>query len=161
MKPIQIKFKKLHKNTQLPQTATSGAGAMDVTCTEIIQEDGYVRCMLGFSTEIPEWYRVICAARSSITKTGWVLANGIGIVDSDYRGEWEFRFAPLPIKVAFGTQLGTKPFPYKVGDRVGQIFIEPVLQMEFVETEELSDTSRGGGGFGSTGNRSVTEQRID
>jgi len=155
MKPIQVKFKKLNPNATIPKPATPFAGAMDVTCTEIIVEDGYVRCLTGFSTEIPEGYRIICAARSSITKTGWMLANGIGIVDSDFRGQWEFRFAPIPTKVAFGTFLGAKEFPYKVGDRVGQIFIEKIINMEFVETQYLSDTERSSGGFGSTGNSNL------
>lgn len=158
---IQVKFKKLNENAIIPKPATPYAGAMDVTCTEIIVEDGYVRCLTGFSTEIPEGYRIICAARSSITKTGWMLANGIGIVDSDYRGEWEFRFAPVPNKVGFGTYLSAKNFPYQIGDRVGQIFIEKVTEMEFVETDTLSDTERMDGGFGSTGNRSESLQRID
>lgn len=148
---MQVKFKKLHQNAIIPKQATTGAGAMDVTCTEIVQEDGYVRCMVGFSTEIPTGYRIICAARSSITKTGWILSNGIGIVDSDYRGEWEFRFSPLPDKVFYGNSLGNKPFPYKEGDRVGQIFLEKVTDMEFVETEYLSNTERSNKGFGSTG----------
>lgn len=148
---ITVKFKKLHPNATIPIKATSGAGALDVTCTEIIYEEGYVRCLVGFSTEIPDGYRIICAPRSSISKTGWVLANSMGIVDSDYRGEYEFRFIPVPTKVAFGTSLGNKSFPYKVGDRVGQIFIEKVTEFEFVESEELSETARGEGGFGHTG----------
>lgn len=147
---MQVKFKKLHPNATIPVKATLGAGAMDVTATEIIQEDGYVCCKVGFATEIPVGYRVICAARSSITKTGWILANGIGIVDSDYRGEWEFRFSPLPDKVFYGNSLGNKPFPYKVGDRVGQIFLEKVTDMEFVVVDELEQSGRTGG-FGSTG----------
>jgi dUTP pyrophosphatase len=157
---MKVKFKKLHQNAIIPKQATTGAGAMDVTCTEIIQEDGYVCCKVGFATEIPVGYRVICAARSSITKTGWILANGIGIVDSDYRGEWEFRFVPVPTKVAYGTALGNKPFPYVIGDRIGQIFLEKVTDMEFVETEYLSNTERSTKGFGSTGNLAL-DQLVD
>jgi dUTP pyrophosphatase len=148
---MKVKFKKLHPNAVLPKIATIGAGAMDVTCTEIVQENGFVRCMVGFSTEIPTGYRIICAARSSITKTGWILSNGIGIVDSDYRGEWEFRFSPLPDKVFYGNSLGNKPFPYNVGDRVGQIFLEKIIDLEFEEVTELEESDRTGG-FGSTGN---------
>lgn len=156
---MKIKFKKIHADAKIPVAATPEAGAYDVFCTEVQVHDNYVVCKTGFATEIPKGYRVICAARSSITKTGWMLANGIGVVDSDYRGEWEFRFVALPKEVEKETdyygqvdfyKLENYIFPYKAGDRVGQIFLEKIIPMDFSE-EELSSSERGEGGFGSTG----------
>ena len=82
-----------------------------------------------------------------------MLANGIGVVDSDYRGEWEFRFVPVTYirNIALQKVPDQEDFPYKAGDRVGQIFLEKVIEMDFIEVEELTSTTRGEGGFGSTG----------
>ena len=85
------------------------------------------------------------------------MQNSPGQIDSDYRGEWMIKFEAIPLDVnttGRGSLLSTKftlnPFPYKVGDRVAQIFFERVIPMEFEEVEELSTSDRKGG-FGSTG----------
>jgi len=168
MTNIEVKFKKLHENALIPEAKSVGAGAMDVTCTEIVKKEGYMCCKLGFATDIPAGYRAICVPRSGITKTGWILANGVGVIDSDYRGEWELRFIPVPKGLLsnydelnkgtidgepceIATTIVIRDFPYQVGDRVGQIFLEKVINIAFTPVDELEDSARGTGGFGSTG----------
>jgi dUTP pyrophosphatase len=78
-----------------------------------------------------------------------MLNNSMGIIDSDYRGEWKVVFTQIPIPI--DGHMGTTGFPYQVGDRVAQIYFDKVENVKFVESEELNDSSRGEGGFGSTG----------
>ena len=101
---------------------------------------------LGFATEIPKGYKGILAPRSGISKTDWILGSSIGIIDADYRGEWIAMFKCLG-------EMIYQPLPFGVGDRCAQIYFEKVLDAQFVETEELSSTERGAGGFGSTGTK--------
>jgi dUTP pyrophosphatase len=99
---------------------------------------------LGFSTEIPVGYKGVVVPRSSLSKTSWILANSIGIIDADYRGEWMMVFKCLG-------EMIYNPLPYGIGDRCGQLYFEPVQGFYMEEVDELSDTERGEGGFGSTG----------
>ena len=161
---MNIKIKKLHKDAKIPEKVSYLAGGWDVTCTEIqVVEEDFVICKLGFALEIPKGYRVILVPRSSFTKYKWILQNSPGLGDADYTGEYQYRFRALPIKVNIynyiedgydrqETQIKYDKFPYKVGDRIGQIYLEEVIEMEFEEVEELSTTERGEGGYGSTGN---------
>lgn len=157
---MNVKIQLLHKDAKIPQKATTFAGGWDVTCTEIIYEsDDYVRCKLGFALQPPPNYRVMCHARSSITKTKWFLCNGVGLGDADYLNEYELRFRCLPDKhvllktndTATIYQCRYEDFPYRVGDRVGQIYLEEVIPIEFEEVTELKPLSERKGGFGSTG----------
>lgn len=153
---MKIKFKKLHRNALIPKQASEFAGGWDVTATEIIQEaDDFVICKLGFALELPIGYKLTLVPRSSLTKTKWILQNSPGLGDADYTGEYQYRFRALPlIEDLFVDYIIDYPeFPYKVGDRIGQVYLEEVIPMEFEEVEELSDTVRGEGGFGSTNNK--------
>ena len=147
-----VKFKKLHPNAVIPKQATELAGGWDVTCTEIVQESpDFIICKLGFALQPPVGYRVILVPRSSFTKTKWILQNSPGLGDADYLEEYQYRFRALPISNnILGTAFNYPEFPYKVGDRIGQIYLEEVIPIEFEEVEELSQTERGTGGFGST-----------
>lgn len=148
---MQVKIK-LIENGKSPIRGSEHAACFDCYARKIeIQEDGMVICYLGFATEIPEGYKGVIVARSNITKTGWVLANGIGIVDSDYRNEWQARFRSIPQRFLVNFEFFNKNFPYKVGERVCQIYFEEVLNFTFEEVNNLNDTERGLGGFGSTG----------
>ena len=166
---MKVKIKKLHPNAVIPKQATELAGGWDVTCTEILQESSdFVICKLGFALQLPIGYRVILVPRSSFTKTKWVLQNTPGLGDADYLGEYQYRFRAIPIGIkeynktvyeSFGCSYDEKvieftyqKFPYNIGDRIGQIYLEEVIPLEFEEVEELSDTERGDGGYGSTGN---------
>ena len=91
--------------------------------------------------EIPEGYEGEIRPRSSVHKTGMILSNCVGTIDSGYRGEIMAVFWKIPF-------IGK---PYKVGDRIMQILIKPVPDVKFMEAETLSKTERGTGGYGSTG----------
>lgn len=156
MNKLKIKLKKLHPNAIIPKQATEFAGGWDVTATEIIQEaDDFVICKLGFALELPIGYKLTLVPRSSLTKTKWILQNSPGLGDADYTGEYQYRFRALPlIEDLFVDYIIDYPeFPYKVGDRIGQVYLEEVIPMEFEEVDELSETERGEGGFGSTNNK--------
>ena len=106
--------------------------------------------------------------RSSLTGTQWVIQNSPGLGDPDYRGEYQVRFRAFPDKALIPSETFRKlsetnlqenytalrypKFPYKVGDRVAQMYIEEIIPIEFEEVAELSETVRGAGGFGHTGN---------
>jgi len=96
----------------------------------------------GLRLEIPEGYEMQIRPRSGLSfKHGITLVNAPGTIDSDYRG-------PLGVLLV---NLGTEPYIVRHGDRIAQAVVAPVVQAEFNLTEELSETGRGAGGFGSTG----------
>lgn len=152
---MKIKIKKLHKDAQIPKQATELAGGWDVVVTEIIQEaDDFVICKLGFALQPPSNYKITLVPRSSLTKTKWLLQNSPGLGDPDYLGEYQYRFRCIPINYndSFGHRnFDYQLFPFNVGDRIGQIYLEEIIPIEFEEVEELSITERNDGGFGSTG----------
>lgn len=142
-KTIKVLFKQLtNKNILCPRYMTPGAAGIDLVSTSMTEKTiNGVKCFtynLGIAVEIPKGYYGLIGARSNICKTGCTLANGVGFIDSDYRGE---------IKAIF---YGKQP-PYKVGERCCQIIIMPYSETTFIETEKLSETKRDSGGFGSTG----------
>lgn len=148
---MKIKFKKLHPNAVIPKQMTEGAACADVIATEILSEGyGAVTVKLGFSTEIPQGYKAVMSPRSSFTHQGWTLQNSPCQIDSDYRGEWMIKFEGIPTYINDQGYLKYDSFPYNVGDRVAQMWIEKVIDFEFQEVEVLSKTERGTGGFGST-----------
>ena len=139
---MKIKIKKLHDDAIVPSYAKAGDAGMDLTCVDMKMSETYVEYDTGLPMEIPEGYVGFLFPRSSVSKTNLVLANCVGVVDSGYRG---------PVKLRFKELNGPIGGRYKIGDRVGQIIIMPVPTFEFEEVKELSNTSRGDGGFGSTG----------
>lgn len=160
MNMISIKIKKLHPNAVIPVKMTTGAACMDLVATEIIQEDeDKVTVKFGFSTAIPIEYKICIAPRSSFTNKGWMLINSPAQIDSDYRGEWMLKFDAIPVSInsywdnlidTANQKLEYPRFPYKIGDRVAQCWIEKVIDSTFLEVKELDSTERGEGGFGST-----------
>lgn len=142
---IEIKFKKLHKDAVIPKVATIGAACADVVATEIIigegENIGKVTVKLGFATEIPAGYKAVIVPRSSFTHKDWIVANSPCQIDSDYRGEWMLKLQAIKPYA---------PFPYRVGERVAQMYIEKVTDFLIKEVEELNNSERGEGGFGST-----------
>lgn len=139
---MQIKIKKLHKNAKIPRYAKPGDAGMDLTATERIIKDSQVFVKFGIAMEIPEGYVGLIFPRSSIYKTGLNLSNSVGVIDSCFRGE---------ICAVFNIGVVSGASSYDVGDRCAQIIIMPYPQVEFEEVEELSETERGSGGFGSSG----------
>lgn len=144
-KKPKIKFKKKDTNSKLPVRGSTDAACLDVYAHSItFERPDKMIVGLGFSTEIPPGFKAVVAPRSSISKTNWVLANSIGIIDADYRGEWMMVFKCLG-------EMVYQALPFGVGDRCGQMYIEPVQGFYIEEVDELSNTERGEGGFGSTG----------
>jgi len=139
---LKVKFKKTNSNMKLPVKGSFHAACYDVYANSIVYDGSKAKVGLGFMTEIPEGWRGVIVPRSNLTKYHWVMNNSIGIIDSDYRGEWMCIFTPIH---------NYTQFPYSVGDRIAQIYFEPVHQVEFEEVNDLSTSERGEGGFGSTG----------
>ena len=144
---MQLKIKKLRENARIPQRATSGAAGMDLyACLDapLTLAPGQLAIVpTGIAIELPDnGCAAFLYARSGLgVKHGICLSNGVGVIDSDYRGE-----------VCAGLcNVSDKPYVIEPNERVAQMVIAPVLTPDIVETYELSDTRRGGGGFGSTG----------
>lgn len=157
---MTVKFKKLHPDAKIPEQGSVLAGGWDVFCTEVVKEsDDFVICKLGFALQPPPNYKVTLVPRSSLTKTKWMLQNMPGLGDPDYTGEYQYRFRALPtswiLEVNYIGERTAKftyqEFPYQPGDRIGQIYLEEIIPIEFEVVEELDSTDRGTGGFGSTG----------
>jgi dUTP pyrophosphatase len=139
-----IGFKKLHEDAQLPDYQTQGASGFDLRSVEdVTLVNGQVSLVAtGLSVEIPEGYELQIRARSGLAaKKGVFLVNGIGTVDSDYRGE---------IKVILST-CQRAPIELKKGERVAQGVVMKIERAQINELSNLSETERGAGGFGSTG----------
>lgn len=141
---MQIKIKKLNENAITPAYATEGAACFDISASEYAHIKAGEQQVIGtgLSFEIPEGFVMMVYSRSGHGfKWGVRLGNGTGVIDSDYRGE---------LKVCLRNDGAVGMF-VEVGDRIAQAMIVPVPKVVFEEVEQLSETSRGSGGFGSTG----------
>ena len=141
-----VRVKKLHPNAQLPTYGSEFAAGADLyACLEeavTIQPGETFWVPTGIALEVPVGCAGLVYARSSLgAKRGLAPANKVGVVDSDYRGE---------VRVVLLNH-SKEPQTIQPGERVAQFVIAPVLTPTYVEAEELDDTSRGAGGFGSTG----------
>ena len=142
---MQVKIKKLSSDAVIPTYAKDGDAGMDLVATSIISEtDTQITFGIGLALEIPKGFVGLIFPRSSVRKTRLMLSNCVGVVDSGYRGELQATFNKV-------NQNSIADNDYKVGDRIAQIMIIPHPPIEFEEADELSDTERGDGGFGSTG----------
>ena len=137
---MQVKIKKLKNDAVIPNYANGEDAGMDLVITDIKGENKYdITYGFGISMEIPEGFMGLVFPRSSIRKTDLILSNSVGIIDSGYRGEIQATFKKTGLN------------KYEIGDRGVQIIIMPHPSIEFVEVDELTNTERGTGGFGSTG----------
>jgi dUTP pyrophosphatase len=128
----------------LPSYATQGAAGLDVFAAEdVTLAPGQRHAVAtGFALAIPEGFEVQIRPRSGLAlRHGITCLNTPGTIDHDYRGE---------VKVILAN-LGAEPFDVRRGERIAQLVPAPVLKARFVEVAELAETSRGSGGFGSTG----------
>ncbi|PPA87921.1 deoxyuridine 5'-triphosphate nucleotidohydrolase [Brevibacillus laterosporus] len=187
---IPVKIKRLHPDAVIPQYATTGSAGFDLVAVEDVDiSPGETKKVpLGLAFEIPEGFMMLVCMRSGIAyNTELRQSNGIGIIDSDYRGEVAMMFDNIWKREPFfaydeegraivtdyriedecpsteylrtisGEQVrqwcdypaGT--YLIRKGDRVAQGLILPVMQAQFIVADELSETERGTGGFGSTG----------
>ena len=143
---MQVKIKKLSPNVVIPTYAKDGDAGMDLIATSIVSDTlDQITYGLGISLEIPEGFVGLVFPRSSIRKTNLQLSNSVGVIDSGYRGELQATFNKIQ-----GVTEGVRE-RYLIGDRVCQIMIIPHPTIEFQEVDELTNTERGEGGFGSTG----------
>lgn len=142
----KISVKLLRPDARVPTYGTEASAGADLyACMQDKVEVGpgqNVMIPTGIAMEIPKGYAGLVFARSSMgAKRGLAPANKVGVIDSDYRGE---------IRVVLHNHSG-EPQSVEPGERVAQLLIVPVFTPGFQEAEKLSDTSRGAGGFGSTG----------
>lgn len=143
-----IQFKRLEngKDLELPSYATDEAAGMDIRSAEDVTVFPNKRVMIktGLAVAIPFGYELQCRPRSGLAaKHGITITNSPGTIDSDYRGE---------ICVILHN-LGDYHFDVKRGDRIAQLVLAEVPRLPIVEVEELSETTRSAGGFGSTGRK--------
>ena len=146
MNRVKVQIKKLNENATVPTNGSEKAAGFDLyACLEDfveISEGETVKIGVGIAMAIPDGYFGAIYARSGLaTKSGLRPANCVGIVDSDYRGE---------IIVALHNDSGSRKTVYH-GDRIAQLVVTPYLPIDLYEVDELDDTARGTGGFGSTG----------
>ena len=143
---IRVKFAKLDANAQLPTQGSTQAAGWDLYALEetIVLKGSSVMISTGLACAIPEGWEGQIRCRSSLGKKGMIMPNGLGTIDSDYRGE---------LKV-LATWIGEgDAFTVKAGERVAQLLFAPVPLVTLLETtmEGLDKTDRGQGGFGSSG----------
>ena len=143
---VTVKFKKLDSRFQLPKQATEGASGFDLRYVGdeniLIMPHEVALITTGCAVEVPEGYELQVRPRSGLAlKEKISVANAPGTIDSDYRG---------PVGVIL-QNFGREPYQVKPGDRVAQAVICEVPKVTLELVSELSDTSRGEGGFGSTG----------
>ena len=153
---MKVKIQKISPSAVIPSYAKDGDAGMDLIATSIISDTPtQITYGLGVALEIPKGFVGLVFPRSSIRKTGLQLSNSVGVIDSGYRGELQATFNKLFGGEGMYDEMKVKEIQpndfYKVGDRVAQIMIIPHPEIEFEEADELSDTERGEGGFGSTG----------
>ena len=166
MKTLKVKIKKLNENAVIPTYLKNGDAGMDLVATSrYYDENGNIVYGTGLSFEIPKGYVGLIFPRSSNAKQQLLLSNSVGVIDSGYRGEVMLKFKSSVssfslktlIKLIFNSETNINlitnfKISYYVGERIGQMIILPYPQIEFEESEELSETERGNGGYGSTGN---------
>ncbi len=142
---LTVKFRKLVPEAVTPRYAQNGDAGMDLISTSFRRTETFMEYGTGIAVEIPHGHVGLLFPRSSITKApkGVSLKNSVGVIDSNYRGEILVRFE----------------FPYSnyhraeipdIGDKIAQLIIIPYPKVHLEEVQELSDSNRGEGGFGST-----------
>lgn len=138
-----VKVKKNNPEATLPTYGTVGAGCFDLySCEDVLLWRGEKHVFdTGLAFEVPEGHVMLVYLRSSMGKRGFTLSGHVGVIDSDYRNSV---FVPLVNSTAGTLEI-------KKGDRIAQAMITPFEKVEFMETETLTETKRGKGGFGSTG----------
>lgn len=143
---MEVKFKKVHSDATIPSYAHDGDAGLDLTAISFTQEyDRSGKLVLvyhtGIAVEIPEGYVGLLFMRSSVSKYSVSMTNAVGVIDCIYRGE-------IMVKMKLTTD--AVPTIYQPGEKIAQLVIVPYLKVELNEVEELAETERGKGGFGST-----------
>ena len=144
---MEIPYILTRPGAKAPVYATPGAAAadlcaaLDAPLTLAPGQRAIIPTGVAVQLPGPQWVALLCARSGLAVKRGLTLSNGVGVIDSDYRGE-----------IGAGVvNLGEEPVTVEPGERVAQLMILPVAQGTFVQAETLDDTHRGAVGFGSTG----------
>ena len=142
--PVPIKRLPHFEGLELPDYATAGAAGMDVVAAEdvLLPPGGRHAVATGLAVAVPDGFELQVRPRSGLAlKHGISLPNTPGTIDSDYRGE---------LKIIL-INLGDRDFEVRRGDRIAQLVLAPVVRAVWLKVDELDETRRGEGGFGSTG----------
>lgn len=158
---MKVKIKRLNDKAVIPAKAHATDAGFDLVATSrTVDHDGNIVYGTGLAFEIPEGHVGYIFPRSSISKKDIILTNAVGVIDAGYRGEvtFKFKFAGNAYMTKFDSEEWIHCFLpyidkkiYNVGDRIGQLIIMPIPDIELEETDELSTTDRGTGRYGSTG----------
>lgn len=150
---LKVKYELKHIDAVVPTKATIFSAGYDMTATTMEQYEDFVQYGTGVHVKIPEGYAGFLFPRSSVSKKELMLANSVGVIDSDYRGEIKFRFNIVPNAIL--------PSPdsdhydewkiYNPGERVGQLIIIKIEDIDWESSNISKDTERGDKGFGSSG----------
>tara|TARA_R100001244_G_scaffold97527_1_gene73011 strand:- start:39 stop:476 length:438 start_codon:yes stop_codon:yes gene_type:complete len=145
---MKVKFKKLVDTAITPSYATHGDAGLDISAIahKIDLDHNFIEYYTGIALEVPEGHVGLLFPRSSVSKKDLSLANCVGVVDSGYRGEITFRYK------FDRSEYFANVKRYEDGDRVGQLVIMPYPEIELEQVDDLAVSSRGEGGYGSTGN---------
>lgn len=142
---MNIKYKIIDKNIKGPQYSRKEDACFDMYCRKINHEQGYIEYKLNAAFEIPEGFVGLLFPRSSITDKDLMVKNSVGIIDPNYRGEVSMR-CTIPSMAT-----GHKKELYNIGDKCAQMMIIINPKINLIESNKLSETSRGDKGYGSSG----------
>ena len=151
MNKVAVKFRAVKNDVKIPTKSTEGAACYDAYCptTEHPLMPGENRVInLGFQVEVPRGYELQVRCRSGYAVRGIIVANGVGCIDSDYRGDVGVILQNLSNAIQ----------PINKGDRVCQLKLSLAPEIEWEEVDVIQETQRGSGGFGSTGGASEQVQ---
>ena len=142
---MKVKIKKLHPNAVIPTKAHNLDAGYDLTAVSRNVDDfGNMVYDTGIAVRIPDNHVGLIFQRSSVSKKNQILSNAVGVIDAGYLGSITFKFKHIG-------QPYTSAKPYEVGERIGQLIILPIQSIEFEESEDLGESDRGLGNYGSTG----------
>lgn len=147
---VPVKFKKLRPKARVPKKATEGSACHDVFASGStwVSFGRTSKIYTGIALEVPKGYEIEIRPRSGLSMKGLSIVNSPGTLDSDFRGELVILMTYFP-----KNEIATQPTSYLIndGDRIAQIKVNEVLDIDWVQTQNLSVTKRGEGGYGSTG----------
>lgn len=142
---VQLRFARLNEQATLPTRAHAGDAGLDLYAVESARIEPGERAMVGtgVAVEIPEGHAGLVLPRSGLAaRHGIALVNAPGLIDSGYRGE---------LRILLINTDPAEPFAIERGDRIAQLLVTPISEVEAVEVDELESSARGAAGFGSTG----------
>ncbi len=152
---MKVKIKKLYDDAKMPTKAHASDAGIDLYAHHHeLDKNGNMVYYTGVAMEIPDGHVGLLFPRSSNAKKDLLLSNSVGVIDSGYRGEVTFKFKGS-VRIANiddDDAEDWEPCMYKDEDRIGQLIIMPYPNIELEQTETLSDSERGTGGYGSSGN---------